>query len=212
MNCAELQDLLPEIIDGSKTQEQQAHLRTCPECASLVSDLNTISQMSEMLREADEPSPRIWNSIEIALRQEGLIRESQPEPFVVPSPRRRLSWAWLVPVAAAVAIMSGLVTYQVRVHNTQLAVQPTDAPVASQVATYADVSAEDQQLLAAVGTEDVSMRDSYRTDLQHVNEYIRDAEQSLKNNPDDEEAQQSVLAAYEQKAMVYQLALARSEP
>ena len=68
------------------------------------------------------------------------------------------------------------------------------------------------RLLAAVALDDASAQDTYRADLQHVNEYIRDAEQSLKNNPDDEEAQQSVMAAYEQREMVYQLALAHSEP
>ena len=43
-------------------------------------------------------------------------------------------------------------------------------------------------------------------------DYIRDAEQTVQNDPNDEEAQRSLMAAYEQKAMVYEMALDRSLP
>ena len=54
------------------------------------------------------------------------------------------------------------------------------------------------------------MRSRYEADLQDVNSYIRDAEQSALAHPNDEAAQRYVMDAYEQKAMVYQLALDRS--
>jgi hypothetical protein len=53
------------------------------------------------------------------------------------------------------------------------------------------------------------MRASYETELRDVNQYIRDAERSARANPDDEEAQEYLMNAYEQKAMVYQLAMDR---
>ncbi len=56
------------------------------------------------------------------------------------------------------------------------------------------------------------MRTSYADNLQNVNAYIRDAEQTVQNDPNDEEAQRSLMAAYEQKAMVYEMALDRSLP
>ncbi len=73
MNCVELQQSLAEVEDGSSV-EQRAHLRVCPACSALVRDLNLIAAAASELQAADEPSPRVWNSIEIALRQEGLIR------------------------------------------------------------------------------------------------------------------------------------------
>jgi hypothetical protein len=45
-----------------------------------------------------------------------------------------------------------------------------------------------------------------------VNAYIEDAEASAKQNPTDEEAQQSLMNAYEQRSMVYEMALDRSQP
>ena len=73
MDCVELQQSLAEVEDVSSS-EQRAHLKACPACSALVSELKLIMAAAPQLQEADEPSPRVWNSIEIALRQEGLIR------------------------------------------------------------------------------------------------------------------------------------------
>jgi len=63
MTCNEFVRVLPEL-EGGHTIEQQQHLRTCPRCAELVSDLNAITQQAQLLRTIDEdPSPRVWNSI-----------------------------------------------------------------------------------------------------------------------------------------------------
>ena len=71
MNCAELQRVLPDIMEGDRTVEQEAHLRSCSACFDLVSDLNAIAGGARLLRESDEPSLRVWNSIETVLRREG---------------------------------------------------------------------------------------------------------------------------------------------
>jgi transposase-like protein len=73
-------------------------------------------------------------------------------------------------------------------------------------------SNDDEQLLDMVASRAPAMRAAYATNLQSVNDYIRDAEESVKSDPNDEEAQQSLMAAYEQKAMVYEMALDRSLP
>ena len=51
------------------------------------------------------------------------------------------------------------------------------------------------------------MKAEYESQLRAVNSYIHDAEAYLKQNPGDEDARQHVMAAYEQKAMLYQMAL-----
>ena len=67
MNCVELQKSLAEAEDGSSL-EQRAHLRACPSCSALVRELNQIVAAAGRLQATDEPSPRVWNSIEFALR------------------------------------------------------------------------------------------------------------------------------------------------
>jgi hypothetical protein len=71
---------------------------------------------------------------------------------------------------------------------------------------------DDAQLLNTVAERTPSMRASYEADLRSVNAYIRDAELSAHNDPNDEVAQQYLRNAYEQKAMVYEMALDRSLP
>lgn len=209
MTCEEFVRVLPEL-EGGHTIEQQQHLRTCPRCAELIADLDAITQQAQLLRNTDleEPSPRVWNSIEIALRQEGLIRD--PLPAVVSTrftaPRRRL--AWLVPALAALLIVLGLLVYQKGGVQPQMASAP--APVATDVASVASpdlIPPEEKQLLSLVEARTPAFRASFESDLRAVDTYIRDAEQSARNNPNDEIAQQSLMNAYEQRAMVYEMAL-----
>jgi hypothetical protein len=56
------------------------------------------------------------------------------------------------------------------------------------------------------------MQEQYASNLQNVNAYIKDAEESAQADPNDEEAQQIVMDAYEQRANVYEMALDRSLP
>src|SRR5437660_8940620 len=99
MNCAEFQKVLPETIEGGGSAEHQAHLISCPQCSGLVSDLNAISKTARLLRASEEPSPRVWNSIEISLRREGLSRQPLRDRFVRTS--CRWSVTWLLPFASA---------------------------------------------------------------------------------------------------------------
>jgi hypothetical protein len=281
MTCAELERVLPEIVDGVRTAEQEAHLDSCRECASVIADLNLISQrartfqaseephprvwhgisatltgweseieqiseqarllqgseepsprvwnsiqatleqwQSEMndvseqagfLQASDDPSPRVWNSIEIALRQEGLIRQPHRDSLVASGTVRRWKWAWLAPVAAALLVV-GVTVYErgdapVSIHQMALA----KLPVTSASLNSADMN-DDQQMLEAVSLRTPAMRSVYENNLQNVNSYIHDAEQSVKDDPNDEEAQESLVNAYEQKSMLYEMALDRSLP
>jgi hypothetical protein len=56
------------------------------------------------------------------------------------------------------------------------------------------------------------LRAGYASNLQAVDAYIRDAESSAHDNPNDEIAQQYLTNAYEQRAMVYEIGMARSLP
>jgi len=206
MTCREFQEILPEIVDGGQSIEQEMHWKSCQECSDLVADLTVISQQAITLRGIDTPSPRVWNSIQIALRQEGLIHASDGLA-VVPALGRRWSMQWLVPIAATLLLSFGAVDYYMASR------QQPQAQVAEirQPATVADsVNAEDSRLLEAVAVNAPNMRATYEASLRDVNAYIRDAEDSAKNDPTDEEAQQALVEAYAQKNMIYEMALDRS--
>ncbi|HYM06536.1 MAG TPA: hypothetical protein VEU11_08245 [Terriglobales bacterium] len=215
MNCAEFQEILPEVLEGVRTPEQELHLKSCPLCSGLVADLDVIAREARQLQEVAEPSPRVWNSIEITLRQEGIIRDPRVTPLLVPSRPRPWSLGWLAPVAALVLVGFGIVVYQ-RGPSPQLSARVDSALPAAvstpQTMQKPSVNEEDDQLLAAVASRSPAMKAQYASNLQNVNAYIRDAEESAQADPNDEEAQQIVMDAYEQRAAVYEMALDRSLP
>lgn len=210
MNCVELQKSLAEVESGSSTA-QQSHLKHCPECSALVAELNLIASSAVGLRAAEEPSVRVWNSIEIALRQEGLIRAPRPNRSLIPSPDSRWGWArWMVPAAAALLIVLGLYLHQDSV--PEVAVNSNPAVIAEPVSDAAIAGLNDDDLLQEIAQLSPAMKTEYADDLRQVNEYIQDAKASIAANPNDDEARRSLMEAYQEKAMLFELAMDRSLP
>jgi len=211
MNCFELQASLVETADGSGAA-QRAHLKTCTECSALVAELNLIASTAVELRAADEPSPRVWNSLEIALRQEGLVRPQRASRSLLPSLSSRWAWGrWALPLAAAVLIAVGI---YVRQHSLvrQLARDTAPAIVPTDVSDRAIAGLNDDDLLQEVAQQSPAMQAQYTDNLRHVNQYIQDAKGVVAANPNDEEARRSLMEAYQEKAMLFELAMDRSLP
>ena len=202
MTCAEFEQDFAEL-DGTRSFEQQEHLKKCLHCSDLVNDFESITQQARLLRGSEEPSPRVWRSLEAAMRQEGLIHGPSARGF-----SEKVSWwhqwsyGWMAPVAATFLIAFGVLfhQYQAKVPNvatpTEVAgVQPDDG----------------QALFNGVPSVNTATRNAYESDLRAVNAYVRDAEASVHDNPNDEISQQYLMNAYEQKAMVYEMAMERSQ-
>ena len=263
-SCSDVERILPELLDGGPegaivgtrlaASDLDAHLKSCPACSDLLSDLKLIASEARQLAATEEPPPRVWVRIAAELRAEGLIREPAPmRPIVVPtSPGRRWTasaW-WLAPVAAAVLVAGSYVVSHkpaqqvakqqapkttpdtpmvAQTPATSLApvipalTSPTvHAPVPQQLAQKSakptgmagsavepEPSTEDQQFLSAVSTLAPSMRASYETQLQAVNADIRETQAYVNQNPGDVDARQHLMDAYQQKALLYQIALDR---
>jgi hypothetical protein len=204
MNCVELRQSLAEVEDGSSVQ-QRAHLRACPACSALVRDLSLIVTAAGQLRAADDPSPRVWNSIEIALRQEGLIRPLRAARPLVPSFGERWGAArWLVPAAAMLLLALGIYVRREAAPN-QLVRQ---ASVATPVANPSDLN--DDDLMQEVADNAPEMKTEYAENLRQVNESIRDAQGLVDEAPNDEDARRSLMDAYQQKSMLFEMAMDRS--
>jgi hypothetical protein len=77
MTCSEFQKSLPYIIDGGGTEEEQGHLEACPVCSDLVADLRYIAECAKLLVPMEDPSPRVWKSIEKALESERLAKPAR---------------------------------------------------------------------------------------------------------------------------------------
>jgi anti-sigma factor RsiW len=207
MNCVELQASLVEIEDG-RSSEQRDHLKTCPNCAALVTELLRIASTAVELRAGDEPNPRVWKSIESRLREEGIIRPQRGKS-VLPSLGSRWGWArWMAPAAAVLLIAAGL---YVRQHLPPSRLS-RNAAVAATAPDLEIAGLNDADLLQEVAEQSPALRIQYEDNLRRVNEYIQDAKGVVAANPSDEEARRSLMEAYQQKAMLFELAMDRSLP
>jgi len=212
MTCVELRESLAENENGSRP-EQRAHLKNCPECAALVADLLVIACAAGELRAAHEPSPRVWNSIEIALRQEGLIRPQRSGHSLLPSFGSSWGWArWLAPAAALFLITAGIYvnehTGNRNAVNNEIKISPPSQPVSDALVA----GLNDDDLLQGISEQPAAVQAEYTDNLRRVNEYISDAKSTVAADPDDQDARRSLMEAYQEKAMLFELALDRSLP
>jgi len=201
MNCVEFERVL---LEGERTPEQQAHLDSCSACSNLLADFSLISSKAKLLLASDEPSPAVWNALEARLRSEGLVRTAASPRQVHIDLFRRWRTAWLVPAAAALVVVA-----VIRLHHPAGA--GDNGAVAKQVVlkapATASVSRDDQQILDRVASRPPAQLAKYRADLDDANAFIRDAEKAAQSDPNDAYRQQMLINAYEQKQMLYDLAV-----
>ena len=203
MNCHEFQKDLPEIIEGGGTDEQKKHLASCAVCADLVQDLRYIAEQAKLLVPMEDPSPRVWDGIERSLKQEGLWPAhggpANPRPFLVPQ-RARLAWPMMAAVAVIVlAVFAGFYSRNNGGAGSALGNVPA-------IASAGVLEPDDQQLIHTVSTRDAVSGDSYRKNLEDVNAYIADAKKWVEAHPDDADARDALMQAYEQKQLLYEMA------
>ena len=215
MTCAEFQKVLPYIIETGGNAEQEEHLRTCSTCSDLVADLKYIAECAKLLVPMVEPSPRVWNEISKSLEQEGLVRKATPRGRLL-EPTHASRWgpaAWIGSAAILLLILGGLFIHRAHSNRTEDAsLTPAAQPARSGLSFQGMNDSADQQVLEQVRTNTPSLHETYQTNLQRVNSYIADASKSVEQNPDDADAQQHLRDAYEQKAMLYDMATTRSLP
>ncbi|HTW31591.1 MAG TPA: anti-sigma factor [Candidatus Sulfotelmatobacter sp.] len=210
MNCVELRESLTEA--EYESPEQRAHLKSCRECSELVAELATIASAAVELSGANEPSPRVWNSIEIALRREGLIRPQTAGRSLFPSFAAPRGWMrWMLPAAAVLLITVGV---YLRQHATSNEIAENSArPVARDVQSDMAVAGlNDDDLMQEMAQQSPALQAQYSDNLRRVNQYIQDAKNVVAADPNDEEARRSLMEAYQEKSMLFELALDRSLP
>jgi hypothetical protein len=68
MNCAEFQAKLPELFESGVDVSNDPHVKSCENCAALVRDLEYIASQAKLLLPIHDPSPKVWENIQSAIR------------------------------------------------------------------------------------------------------------------------------------------------
>ena len=200
MNCAEFQKVLPYIIETGGNAEEEAHLRACPVCSDLVTDLRYIAEQAKLLLPMHDPSPQVWENIQGSLEREGLVRPARARGRLLGSTGGSLRW--IIMAAAVLLVVLGIAMS--RRGDSTRAADATQASLAPAPAGFS--TQDDEQLLNAVAQQRPQLKQTYESNLKQVNAYIADAQQDVQQNPNDEEARQHLMNAYGQKAMMYEMA------
>lgn len=212
MNCKQFQEALPQIIESGGDAEQEAHLKSCHECSELVRDLRYIAEQARLLLPMHDPNPRVWNNIQQSLAREGLVQEgrmSRQGQIMTNSPTKKKSWTPLGLFLAAISVLALgvlLVNYQTNISPSQesQAVAAAD----SKPPTHGDP--DDQMLISRISQQNADVARAYQESLDEVNSYISDAQKAVTDDPEDSAAEEQLQEAHQQKAMLYQMATARS--
>lgn len=114
----------------------------------------------------------------------------------------------MVPAAALLLISLGIYLRQHSPTSDTAAQSVTAEPAIVSDAAIAGLN--DDDLLQEVAQQSPALREQYADNLRHVNQYIQDAKTIVAAEPNDEEARRSLMEAYQEKAMLFELALDRS--
>jgi hypothetical protein len=208
LNCQQFEDQLPELVDGGEwSAEQRAHGQSCLHCTNLVEDLRQIAQEAPELAAMHEPSPEVWLKLCKSLAAEGIIRPQAKtgrlmDFFFHPSWRPTL-----IPLGTAVALVILFVAYKSDSRPTNTALnQPVMITPASAAAMLDD---DDVQLLDEVSRKTPGLRITYEDNLKSANAYIRDAKEAVAKSPESDGAREDLMHAYDEKTMVYEMAINR---
>jgi len=200
MNCEQFLEILPHVIDEDGNAEAETHAASCSSCSEMVSDLRHIAEQAPLLLPMHDPNPQVWSSIQQSLISEGLIRgERTPRPAgVTMVPQRPQAWTRMGSMMAAAAVL--LLTAVLFNYRPKPGVSSVSGP-----------QTQDELLISQVSSKNPSVGKAYEESLKQVNSYIADAEKAVKSDSNDSVANEQLMDAYQQKAMLYEMATARSQ-
>jgi hypothetical protein len=215
MTCAEFQKVLPYIIETGGNAEEEQHLRECHVCSDLVNDLRYIAEQAKLLVPMEEPPPKVWDGIRGSLEREGLVRPARARGRLLGSQ----SWGaipWVAGLALLILVAFGAFVYQ-RARVEQLKAETTSPTATAEngdrdgLATRSNLRTvstdqDDEQILQQVSASQPAMTSSFRDNLKQVNASIADAKKAVQEKPDDADTRQALIRAYQQKAMLYEMA------
>jgi hypothetical protein len=212
IKCDEFFDHLEPWMEGERSADAQAHLRDCPRCLALVSDLNAIQAEARAWSASETDAPeRVWVSLRAQLEQEGLIHDAVPvlvareqaHPAVKPGwlhglfgglPRPVLAGAYLAMLIAVAFALSGPVHKKVNeakwLEGTQIATSPLRA----------ELNTAEQNSISSLPYTNSDVSASLHRNLAIVDNYIALCEKSVHEEPQNELARDYLYEAYRQKA------------
>ena len=211
ITCREFLSYLEPWMEGERSRDAEAHVRACPNCSSVIKDLEAIHTAGRSWSATEQDAPeRVWTALRAQLEQEGLIRETIPASVdraqaaspragwfagLFPRlPRPALAGAYLAALVAVAFALSGPVHKRVNEARWLKGTQISTSPLSAQL-NFAE-----QNSNSYVTRSNPAVAASLHQNLAIVDNYIALCEKSVSEEPQNEVARDYLYEAYQQKA------------
>jgi hypothetical protein len=206
-----------DYLEGGDRPAVILHASECAFCGVILADLRAVISESATLG-FEEPPPRVWTNIRATLEAEGVFRE--PGGWWA----RWVSRLTFLPSPAAVGALASLVILAVSLSVSPDVFGPRRSPAGPTAKATAEavasppISGEDIALAETIKELENSFQarktsfepaveGTYERSLVSLNNSIREARDSVKEEPGNALAREYLVAAYEEKAEVLSAAL-----
>jgi hypothetical protein len=203
ISCRDFQTQFERTNDTTRDVSAQAHIRECASCQSFIEDLGAIRSVAHSLEPADvEPPARIWVSLRAQLEEEGIIRNAAPKSWFGERfggwfnslPRPALAGAYLCALLAIAFGLSGPINARINRQRWLDGTETSTTPLSAHL-----MSAEQASFSSSVASES-PVTASLHKNLEIVDNYIKLCENSVREEPENEDARDYLYGAYQQKA------------
>jgi hypothetical protein len=203
ISCRDFQEQFEPSVDTPRDVTAQAHIRDCVACRSFIEDLGAIRAAAHGFAANDpEPPARIWVSLRAQLEEEGIIRSAAPRTWFGERfggwfnslPRPALAGAYLCALLAIAFGLSGPINARLNRQRWLDGTQDSTTPLSAHL-----MSAEQASFSPSAASES-PVTASLHKNLEIVDNYIKLCENSVREEPDNEDARDYLYGAYQQKA------------
>ncbi len=208
MQCKDVEVVVEQEGLAPLPEAARAHVAACNRCQEFVADLAAIVSVANELPAEVEPPARVWDSLQAQLELEGIIKTP-----IVPAHGERSFW-WhgfndlfrsraLATATVGLLIVAGGVLQLRQLPDASLETNGSVAGPAwqipfTQTAKVLNEQEIDLRNMQLASTSPVD--DSFRQNLQQVDDFIADCERRVNAAPQDELAREYLSNAYQQKA------------
>jgi len=211
MNCYEIQLKISECLDGevrpSETSNLQEHLSRCRECWRIYADLKFIKETAAEL-DHSEPAASVWSAISAQLAAEGIIEA-----------KRSSFWERIFPASFSSSLkpaLAGAILALIIVGTIYFVRSPAREPsLSTEAAVLLEVKKAELHYQQAIeDLKDVSQKrlqslspelsQIFADNLATMDYYLKECQDTVRNNPDNPLVHRYLLVAYEKKAELMQ--------
>jgi ferric-dicitrate binding protein FerR (iron transport regulator) len=212
MNCAKAARWTSEYADGAldagKSARLERHLESCPACRELLRDFRAMARDARRL-DAPKIPAQAWTRIRARLRDGAAVPLGDKRPAFATSPLGVRRFAFAAASLALMVVAAGALFFSLR-KGKDLVVEGPDQQEQRTLAKLDEaeryyelaVRSLNEALAGDKGRLSPAVAEMFEKNLEVVDATIRACRQAIRSEPDNVQARDYLLAAYEEKIVL----------